>query len=104
MTFYIMKAIHISNNKVSISKILENENDCTIIAATRHSPKGPVPCFIVGSQGNYKVKNGDVAKYTIDTGNGYREKNSLLDIEDIININDHHSHSNFGRRYVYVMK
>ena len=89
--FYIMRAAHIAATprKVSIDRIIKEEPNCTIIVATRHrSWDQLIPVFIIGSPSDYNVKAGDTTSYTVDTGNGYRERDRKLDIHHIIQVKD----------------
>lgn len=87
--FYIMRDSNIVSTprKVSLQRIVQESNTCTIISATRHYGVGKTSqVHIVGSQGEYGVDAGDEALYTIDTGNGYRHQNSRLEIDHIYQV------------------
>ncbi len=111
-----MKAHHLtsSGRKLGLKKILRDEPNCTIIVATRHyGYDKAVKCFIIGCQGDYGVKTGDVSSYTIDTGNGYSIQGENLDIEHVIQVEGgevkkgfHNAAAAVGleNRYTWVMK
>ena len=87
--FYIMKAYHLtkSGRKLNLKKIFRDEPDSTVVMATRtRGWNQEVPVFIIGCPGDYGVKPGDASTYTIDTGNGYRERNQPLKIEHIFQV------------------
>ena len=89
--FYIMKAHHLttSGRKLGLKKIIRDEPNTTILVATREHGYGQlVECYILGCPGDYGVKAGDRTTYTIDTGNGYKNRNSTLHIERVIQVKD----------------
>jgi len=108
-----MKAAHMtsSGRKLGIAKIGKDEPNTTVVVATRHYGYYKTSeCYIIGCQGEYGVKPGDTATYTTDTGNGYRNENERLDIEDVLqldsegNIKSQEGNVDLKARYTYVMK
>jgi phage tail tube protein FII len=88
--FYIMRARHLASTprKLSVAAVARAQGECTLILATRrYGWDKTVPCTITGSRSDYDVKPGDKSSYTIDTGLGYRNRNSDLDIEQVFQIN-----------------
>ena len=88
--FYIMKAHHLtsSGRKLGLKKIIRDEPNCTILVVDREHGYGKtVRAFIIGAAGDYGVKPGDSAQYTIDTGLGHKGGGSM-DIVDVLTIED----------------
>ncbi len=117
--FYIMKAAHLTScgRKLGLPKIVKHETDCTIIVGERHYGWGKTSMVnIVGSRGDYGVSPGDKTTYTVDTGNGYRNRGEQLDIHHVLHIADGQLIKVNGRKveaqpvpvgmtnYTYVMK
>ena len=110
-TFYIMKAYHLTNSgrKLGIKKILKDEPDCTLLVATRsHGYDKRVPCYIIGSRGDYGVKAGDNVFHTIDTGNGYRNQDMPMTVEAVLTVVDgkiqEPVEGKMDSRFTFVMK
>lgn len=111
--FYIMKAYHLttSGRKLGLKKICKDEPDCTIVIAQRHLDHfgdRKVPVFIIGCRSDYGVQAGDKTTYTVDTGNGYRDKNKRLEIEGVLTVIDgqiqEEMKGKMDARYTFVMK